>query len=190
MEIGLIDINLALRRASRRLAGSIPGLAHVAPKRLLFVFNPALRTARARILPLCFDSTALPVSRDGKRRRPIVRYRGVRVLYVVEYGRSFMRATPVSRLETLVHELLHTSPFFNGTLSRKYRHSRTSPPEFRRAVEEMLGRMDRRAVGAVLEGLDFGDVRMVLKWRTGFSLSSGGAFSEKDLSAATMLSRC
>jgi hypothetical protein len=182
------DINKALRTASRILSCEIEELRNITPSRVLFVYRPDLKSVRARILPLFFDSTALPISRDGKRHRPAVVYDGRRIFYVIEYGRGFLRASPASRLRTLVHELLHSSPFFNGTLSRRFRHSNMDDGDFGNRISGILSRLDARAINLLEASLDFGRECQVLKWREPFSLMSRGAFGEKDL-ARVMIRR-
>ena len=172
------DVARALRAAAAAAARSVASLGHVHASRILFVYNPALKV-RARVFPLAFDATGTRLSRDGRTRRPLVKVRGKTMRYVVEYGPAFLRAPPPRRLRTLIHELLHLSPFFNGTLSRAMRHSSADLSLFRARVDAAA-----RAIEAG-EGrgrlLDFGAQPECLRWMRPFALNGGGTYTERDL---------
>ena len=174
------DLNLALRGVSKAVAAAVPSLAHVRPARLLFVYNSTLK-ARARVLPLAFDDTGTRLSRDGLRRRPLVRYRGRVMHYVIEFGRMFLRSSPTRRLQTLVHELIHVSPFFNGTLARAMRHSRADGGEYKAQVRAAVAAVDAAVKGGSAALLDCGESVICLKWRRPFSLTAGGTYDDEDL---------
>ena len=175
-----VDAGRALRDAAAAAAREVPALSHVVPGRILFVYNPAL-AVRARVFPLAFDATGTRLSRDGRRRRPLVRVRGRIMRYVVEYGPRFLRASPRRRLETLVHELMHLSPFFNGTLSRAMRHGRADAAAYRERVRAAADAMEARGGGEGAPLLDLGVQPVCLRWMRPFALGAGGAYSEGDL---------
>jgi hypothetical protein len=174
------DANRLLRAASAILAASVPALSHINPARILFVFNPYM-TPRARVFPLAFDATGTRVSRDGMRRRPLVRFRGRRMKYVIEYGSAFLAASPERRLRTLVHEILHISPFFNGTLSRSMRHAVSGRRQYEMLVRAAVDCVAAAGGEAGLWGTDRERGLVVLEWRRPFLLAGGGVWTEKDL---------
>lgn len=173
------DVARALKATAAAAARSVASLGHVRASRILFVYNPALKV-RARVFPLAFDATGTRLSRDGRTRRPLVKVRGKTMRYVIEYGPSFLRAPPARRLETLVHELLHLSPFFNGTLSRAMRHSRADTAAFRARVRGAVGEIEAAGEGRGAL-LDFGAQPMCLRWMRPFELNGGGTYTEHDL---------
>ena len=170
-----------MRAAAGLLAEPGGELRGIDPARVLFVYNNALTRVRARVHPLCFDSTGLSMSSDGKRRRPVVRVRGRKMLYVVEYSPAFLRATPSARLRTLIHELMHISPFFNGTLSRARRHSRVPQAEFKDMVDGVLSAMPGASREAAEKTLGFRDNVVVISWVRPFSLDAAGLYTDRDL---------
>jgi predicted metallopeptidase len=106
------NATLLCRRLVQDMAALLPELRHVRANRILFVAGEARRASRATVRPL------------GASGNPAVKLRGKRALYVVTLRPRFFRAaTPEQRVETLVHELLHVSPSFDGTLEPDRRHS-------------------------------------------------------------------
>jgi hypothetical protein len=75
-------------------------------------------------MPLAFAGSR-SVERAAGRRKPIVRVKGRRMLYSITLRPLFFRdSTPRERVETILHELFHISPAFDGTLARTRRHAR------------------------------------------------------------------
>lgn len=178
------DVARALGGAVSAAARSVESLAHVRASRILFVYNPLL-SIRARVFPLAFDATGTRLSRDGLRRRPLVKVRGRTMRYVIEYGTAFLRAAPRRRLHTLVHELMHLSPFFNGTLSRAMRHSRADTAAFRARVRDAVQTIE--AAGEGRGALpEFGAQPACLRWVRPFVLNQGGTYTERDLVPVTV----
>ncbi|MBI5525120.1 MAG: hypothetical protein HY897_02220 [Deltaproteobacteria bacterium] len=101
--------------------------------------------------------------------------------YVIEYGPSFLAASPGRRLRTLVHEMLHISPFFNGTLSRSMRHAVRGRGQFEMLVRAAVDRCAAAGGEAAFRYLDLGPKFVVMEWRRPFSLADGGVRTEKDL---------
>ena len=183
------DVNGVLREVSLLASRAVPALKSVDPQKILFVFNPALKSARARILPLRFDSTGLSQTRDLSRRRPSVKFGGVSILYVIEYSRAFLRSDPESKLDTVLHELLHVSPFFNGTLSRSMRHSKADDYEFQ-TVARAARATYISAHGEPQKILDLSGECILLKWREPFSLSDPRPRTTADLARVTVKTGC
>jgi hypothetical protein len=101
-------------------------LGHADPSRILFVFGAARREARASIRPLTFGFEKR-VSPDKRWRKPMIAIEGREMLYeICLRPRYFLESTPAIRLRTIVHELLHISPRFDGTLDPLRRHEKGS----------------------------------------------------------------
>lgn len=151
-------IRALLRDAARRL----PELAHVDARRVLIVAGEARRTSRATIRPLCFADSKDRISKDGRRAKPIVRIRGRRMLYVIVLRpRFFLAATAEQRVETLLHELLHASPAFDGTLDPAHTHAALPGGAFGELLAPLLARYLAVVPAELLLALSFtGEVRM------------------------------
>ena len=124
----------------RDLAVRLPEFAHLVPAKVLVVAGEARRGSRGSVKPLAF---ARGKSRDRSgARKPVVRVDGRRMLYCVTLRPLFFRdSRPEQRLETLLHELYHVSPAFDGTLDPVRRHARmggTFSRRFRPVVRRYL----------------------------------------------------
>lgn len=124
----------------RDLAVRSPEFAHLVPAKVLVVAGEARRGSRGSVKPLAF---ARGKSRDRSgARKPVVRVDGRRMLYCVTLRPLFFRdSRPEQRLETLLHELYHLSPAFDGTLDPVRRHARmggTFSRRFRPVVRRYL----------------------------------------------------
>lgn len=146
----------------RDLASRAPEFAHLVPTRVLVVAGEARRASRGSVKPLAF---ARGKSRDQSgARKPVVRVEGRRMLYCVTLRPLFFRdSRPEQRVETLVHELYHVSPAFDGTLDPGRRHARLGR-KFTRAFRPLLRRYLRLCPPEVLAPFaHHGPVR-ILAW--------------------------
>ncbi len=122
---GAPNITQGVRRIIRDISRKLPELAHVNAARVLVVAGEARRRSRATIRPLAFATTRERRSSTGLRRKPVVRFRGRRVLYIITLRPMFFQeSTPEQRVETILHELFHISKRFDGTLHSGRRHER------------------------------------------------------------------
>jgi predicted metallopeptidase len=126
----------------RDVSGSLGELRHIRPSRVLVVAGEARRASRATVKPLAFAGAA---ARDKLgHRKPVVKIRGKRILYCITLRPLFFRAsTPEGRIGTLIHELYHVSPKFDGTLDRTRRHA-ASGKQFGRTLRPIVRRYLRR----------------------------------------------
>ncbi len=94
---------------------------HIRPSRILVVAGEARRSSRGTVKPLMPGRGP-----TGKLRpKPVVRVKGRRMLYCITLRPLFFRAsTPQARIETVLHELFHISPQFDGTLDNTRRHEK------------------------------------------------------------------
>ncbi|MFZ5470878.1 MAG: hypothetical protein ACOZIN_15740 [Myxococcota bacterium] len=136
--------------------------SHVKPGRVLVVAGEARRASRGTVKPLAFVGTKLR-DRDG-RRKPLVRVRGRRMLYCITLRPLFFRAsTPQARIATVLHELFHISPKFDGTLSTARRHEKLGK-EFATRLRPLVRRYLTRCPPEVYAPFAYdGEVR-VLQW--------------------------
>jgi hypothetical protein len=157
-----LNLNRAIRALMRDLAVRSPEFAHLVPTKVLVVAGEARRGSRGSVKPLAF---ARGKSRDHSgSRKPVVRIDGRRMLYCVTLRPLFFRdARPEQRVETLLHELYHVSPEFDGTLDPSRRHARLGG-KFSRSFLPVLRRYLRQCPPEVMAPFaHHGPVR-VLAW--------------------------
>lgn len=123
------NATLLCRRVVADMARVLPQMAHVHAARILFVAGEARRASRATVRAL------------GKKGPPVVKLRGRRALYCVTLRPKFFRAaTPEQRVATLLHELLHISPRFDGTLHAEHKHGALPTRGFRALLDPLVRR--------------------------------------------------
>ncbi|WP_308197061.1 putative metallopeptidase [Anaeromyxobacter sp. SG64] len=134
-----LNVTLAVKRLVRDVAARIPELAHVRVSRILVVAGEARRASRATIRPAHFRQTR--ARGDAGRKKPLIRVKGRKILYVVTLRPLWFRAsTPEQRIGTILHELYHASTRFDGTLHRGRRHSRLARGPYNRKIRRLLER--------------------------------------------------
>lgn len=122
MATGRPYFNRAVRALLDHIAETMPEFGHIKPSRVLVVAGEARRGSRGTVKPLLFEAGQL--AEGDKRRRPVVRIKGRKMLYCITLRPLFFRdSSPRQRIGTILHELFHISPSFDGTLSRARRHS-------------------------------------------------------------------
>jgi len=144
------------------VAATLKEFRHVDPNAILVVAGEARRASRGTVKPLCF-AKASRRDRHG-RRKPLVTFHGHRVLYAITLRPLFFRkSTPRQRVATILHELFHISPAFDGTLDHRRRHAQAGDG-FDEAFAPIERRYWKRIPPEVLEGFAYdGEVR-VLQW--------------------------
>ena len=134
------NVTLAVKRLVRDLAARLPELSYVDAARVLVVAGEARRASRATIRPAHFDETRRRAG-AGARKKPLIRVRGRKILYVITLRPLWFRAsTPEERIGTIVHELYHCSTRFDGTLHRGRVHSRLPLARYNRRIRTLLDR--------------------------------------------------
>jgi hypothetical protein len=135
-----LNVTLAVKRLVRDVAVRVPELSHVRASRVLIVAGEARRASRATIRPAHFRETGARAG-AGMRERPLIRVKGRKVLYVITLRPLwFLSSSPRERIATILHELYHASPRFDGTLHRGRRHSRLPRAQYNRRVRRLLDR--------------------------------------------------
>ena len=165
------NLTLLCRRVVADLARKLPELAYLKASRILFVAGEARRASRATVKPL-----------GGKRGHRVV-LQGRRLLYVVTLRPRFFRSsTPEQRVATLLHELLHISPRFDGTLAEERRHDRLPGDEFDQLLSPPLRRYLAAADGALLAALGHDGEVLARQWLERPTGASGRRkYTEADL---------
>jgi putative metallopeptidase len=167
------NFNHAIRALLRDIVGRTPKFQHVRPSRVLVVAGEARRTSRGTVRPLTFAG-GKSVDPRG-RRKPVVRYRKKRMLYLITLRPLFFRAsTPDQRIRTVLHELFHISSRFDGTLHQGRRHSRLGKA-FAARLQPIVRRYLRQCPPEIRAPFAYdGEVRM-LQWleRPGTGYESG-----------------
>lgn len=157
------NITLAVKRLIRDAAARLPELAHVRASRILVVAGEARRASRATIRPAHFKETGR--SAGYGRRKPLVRVKGRTILYVVTLRPLwFTASTPEERVETVLHELYHVSPRFDGTLHRGRRHARLPRARYDRRIHALRRRYLAIAPQEVLAPFAFQGVVRARMW--------------------------
>lgn len=158
----LPHLNHAVRALLKDIAASMPEFAHIRPSRILVVAGEARRASRGTVKPLTFAG-GKSVDILG-RRKPIVRVNGKRMLYTITLRPLFFRAsTPQSRIQTLLHELYHVSPKFDGTLDPERRHQ-TAGRGFARQFRPILRRYLKRCPPELWSAFEHDGEVLVQHW--------------------------
>lgn len=147
------NVTLLCRRVAADLAHTLPEMAHLKASRILFVAGEARRASRATVKPL-----------GGKGGHRVV-LQGRRVLYLVTLRPKFFRSsTPEQRVATLLHELLHISPRFDGTLAEERRHDHLPGEAFDKLLEPLLRRYLAAGDPALLAALGHDGEVLARQW--------------------------
>lgn len=173
------------------MAERLPEFSHIRPERILIVAGEARRASRGSIKPLTFAQSK---SKDPLgHRKPVVRIEGKRMLYCITLRPLFFReSTARDRVQTLLHELFHVAPAFDGTLDEAHRHARLGPA-FARTLRPLVRRYLRQCPKELLAAFSYdGEVR-VHQWleRPGAYLLEGSGkvrrlYTEAQLFLATV----
>jgi predicted metallopeptidase len=130
------NFNQAVRALIRDVAARLPEFSHLKASRIMVVAGEARRASRGSIKPLAVQR----ILRGAGRRKPLVIIRGRRMLYCITLRPLFFRSsTPQARIGTILHELYHISPRFDGTLDEGRRHANLGS-EFPAKVRPLLRR--------------------------------------------------
>ncbi len=115
------DFNASVAALLKHVAAAMPEFAHIRSSRVLVVAGEARRASRGTVKPLAFSGGRL--ADDLGRRKPVIKVKGRRALYLVTLRPLFFRkSTPRQRVATILHELFHVSQKFDGTLATERRH--------------------------------------------------------------------
>ena len=165
------NFNQAIRALLRDAVARTPKFKHIRPSRVLVVAGEARRASRGTVRPLTFAGGKTEDKRG--RRKPVVRYRGKRMLYLITLRPLFFRGSqPDQRIRTILHELFHISSRFDGTLHQGRRHARLGK-EFSARLTPLVRRYLRACPPEIRAPFAYdGEVR-VLQW-----LERPGATSE------------
>jgi hypothetical protein len=119
------NYTLALAEVAEDMIQTLDELRHIELQKVLFAFRMARQRSRhgvyATCTPMRFDHGSVETIRDGVRYRlPEIRYQGREMLYLVHVmlPRFHEEQDYHGKLLTLIHELYHISPHFNGDLRR------------------------------------------------------------------------
>jgi predicted metallopeptidase len=130
------DFTLYMRRICEDMTDRVPELRHIDLSRILIGFAQVRKSTHygiyASLTPMRFEGGRSETTRRG-RRWTAQRFRtrsGVDVLYLLHfYLPRFFDLSFDEKLTTIIHELWHVSPEFNGDVRRYdgrcYAHSRS-----------------------------------------------------------------
>jgi hypothetical protein len=135
------DVSLLVHLLAKR----VPALAHIRPGQLLHGISQARTRSRYGVYAQCHGLRFKHGRREHRTRDgfawqwPIIKVRGQEILYYVTYFLPrFLDQPPRDRLHTLLHELYHISPRFNGDLRRFPGRNEFHGGGFDRLVDEVL----------------------------------------------------
>ena len=119
------DFTRAMRFLCEDLASRLPELQHIDLPRVAISLSKTRKNVShgiyASLTPLRFEAGAKTTRRRGRRYgvEPIVDATGREYLYILSfYLPRFMNTSLEEKLSTVVHELWHISPDFDGDLRR------------------------------------------------------------------------
>lgn len=168
------NLTLAVKRLIRDAARRLPELSHIRASRILVVAGEARRGSRATIRPAHFKETRRRAGAGG-RKKPLIRVKGRKILYVVTLRPLwFVSSSPEARIDTILHELYHVSPRFDGTLHRGRVHARLPRARFNRRVRALRTRYLAEAPEEVLAPFAHRGLVKVRMWLE----RPGGAYPE------------
>jgi predicted metallopeptidase len=157
------NITLAVKRLIRDAARRLPELSHIRASRILVVAGDARRASRATIRPAHFKETGRRAR--GGREKPLIAVKGRKILYVVTLRPLwFVDSSLAERVATILHELYHVSPRFDGTLHRARRHSRIPRASYDLRVRSLLRRYLAVASEEILAPFAHRGVARVRMW--------------------------
>ena len=109
------DFTQAVHALMAHVASTMPEFKHIDHARVLIVAGEARRASRGTVKPLCF--TAKRRTDSVGRKKPLVKLRGLQMLYSITLRPLFFRRSSArERVATVLHELFHISKEFDGTL--------------------------------------------------------------------------
>jgi len=119
------DITRHLRHVAQDMVGRLPELAHIDCNRIAFAFCQTRKRVEhglfASLTPMRFAGGATSGVRRGRRYgvQPVVDAAGGEMLYILRvYLPRFMDLDFREKLITVLHELWHIGPLFDGDLRR------------------------------------------------------------------------
>ena len=143
------DFTSAMRRLCEDIAGRVAEFEHVRMDQVAVTFAQARRRVsyglQAKLTPLRFEGGQLVTRRRGKMWTIQRWYAGdVEMLYILTfYLPRFLEQTFREKLITVMHELYHISPSFDGDIRRLPGHYHVhshSQKEFDRRMDAIVDR--------------------------------------------------
>jgi hypothetical protein len=143
------DFSQAMRALCEDIAGRLPEFEHVRMDQVAVTFAQARRRVpyglQAKLTPLRFEGGQLYTRRRGRTWTIQRWYAGeVEILYILTfYLPRFLEQTFREKLITIVHELYHINPGFDGDIRRLPGHFHVhshSQKEFDEAMDVLVDR--------------------------------------------------
>lgn len=114
-----------MRDVCEELVARLPELGHIRLENVAFAFAQAKNRSAygtyATLTPMRFEGGSMFTIKDGQRFtvRRLFTKQGSELLYIVTfYMPRFMDVDLLEKLSTIIHELYHISPDFNGDIRR------------------------------------------------------------------------
>jgi predicted metallopeptidase len=145
-----LNLTAELERLIADIAANVEEFRHIDPRRLLVCVNSSRDTRHgtfAKIHPLRFHGGEVTrVVTRGRSRiacfMPEINHNGVEMLYIIYFTLPrFMDRSLKEKLVTIVHELYHISPSFDGDIrrfpGRNFAHG-SSTKKYNRLMESLV----------------------------------------------------
>ena len=158
------DFSTAMYRLCEDITRRLPDLRHVRMAEVAVTFAQTRRRVphgiQAKLTPLRFEDGSLVTERDGQHWAvPRIYHGRQELLYILTfYLPRFFDHSPREKLITVIHELFHISPDFNGDIRRfggryhAHSHSQKQYDEYMgQFVDHYLGLRPPRELYAFLE---------------------------------------
>jgi len=144
------DFTAHVRRLASDMVGRVPELSHIDLARVAFSFAQARKRVdygmQASLTPMRFEQGSLTTFRRGRRWtvQRVLDDAGTEMLYILTlYLPRFMDQPFDEKIATVLHELWHISPDFNGDIRRHagrcYAHS-SSQKAYDAQVDQLVAR--------------------------------------------------
>lgn len=111
------DLSEGLREAAGEICGWIPDLAHIDVSRVQFALFHTRQAQQVLTFARCYPLTreSKKVGRSWHTLEPVYTPMRRKARYILAFAwKRYWEQPPRKRLETLVHELYHISPRFDG----------------------------------------------------------------------------
>ncbi len=146
----VFDFNREYMNVVRDVARACEEFGHIDSERIAVSYSAAKSNSKyglqAKIYPLRFEGGAREkISKGFKFSIPPVFYDGVEIYYIISFCiPRFLDLSVSGKLETIVHELFHISPRFNGDIRRLTTGARAAHGASHEIYDRFVGRIVKR----------------------------------------------
>ena len=159
-----MDFSSAIDSLVADMVKRLPSLGHVDPSQVLFIAADARHSSRATLRPTRFP--------DGKRTngsgtyvKPKISWKGKDIKYMIELRPKFFRdSTEKERIATIIHELLHMSTDFDGTIPSSKSHRNPAADDISEQSSILAGEYMSSAPAGIIKPMGMNGEVMMRQW--------------------------